>query len=117
MTRGFRQALDTITRVNGVRGAMLVAGDDGLVVAESLMEGVRGNAVAALAASLAKRFRTATEAAGAGSPQFLHLQANDGTLLVVPAPDGVLVVAMGDADLNVGLVRLEMLRAAEAIVA
>ena len=29
----FAQALDQITRVPGVRGAMLVAGDDGLVVA------------------------------------------------------------------------------------
>lgn len=115
MTLRFRQALDMITRVRGVRGAMLVAGDDGLIVAESLMEGVRGNAVAALAASLAQRFRKATESAGAGIPHFVHLQGDGGTLVIVPAPDGVLVVAVGNADMNVGLVRLEMLRAAEAI--
>jgi len=111
----FRQALDNITRVRGVRGAMLVAGDDGLIVAESLMEGVRGNAVAALAASLAKRFRRALEAAAVGGPDFLHLQGEEGTLVVVPAPDGVLVVAVGDREMNVGLVRLEMLRAAEVL--
>jgi len=111
----FRQALDSITRVRGVRGAMLVAGDDGLIVAESLMEGVRGNAVAALAASLSKRFRHALEAAGVGGPDFLHLQGQDGTLIVVPAPDGVLVVAIGDREMNVGLVRLEMLRTAEVM--
>jgi predicted regulator of Ras-like GTPase activity (Roadblock/LC7/MglB family) len=111
----FRQALDSITRVRGVRGAMLVAGDDGLIVAESLMEGVRGNAVAALAASLAKRFRHALEVAGVGGPDFLHLQGEGGTLIVVPAPDGVLVVAVGDREMNVGLVRLEMLRAAEVM--
>lgn len=91
----YQQVLDRVTRVRGVRGAMLVAGEDGLIVAESLMEGVRGNAVAALAASLAQRFRQASEASGAGVPDFLHLQ--------------------GDADLNVGLVRLEMLRAAEVL--
>lgn len=117
MTRQFRRALDTITRVPGVRGAMLVAGDDGLVVAESLMEGVRGNAVAALAASLAKRMRRAMLGAGAGPPHFLHLQGQQGTLIVVPAPDGVLVVTVADSNVNVGLARLEMLRAAEAIVA
>ena len=31
-------ALDLITRVRGVRGAMLVSADDGIVVAEQLME-------------------------------------------------------------------------------
>src|SRR5256885_1601186 len=44
----FGHALGQITRVAGVRGAMLVSADDGLVVAEHLMEGIRGPAVAAL---------------------------------------------------------------------
>ncbi len=52
-------ALDLITRVRGVRGAMLVSADDGIVVAEQLMEGIKGSAVAALAASLAGRLRRA----------------------------------------------------------
>lgn len=116
MTLRLRRALDTITRVRGVRGAMLVAGDDGLVVAETLMEGIRGNAVAALAASLAKRMRLAMDGAGAAPLHFLHLQGDRGTLIVVPAPNGVLVVTVADSDVNVGLARLEMLRAAEAVV-
>jgi predicted regulator of Ras-like GTPase activity (Roadblock/LC7/MglB family) len=115
MTFQFRRALDNITRVSGVRGAMLVAGDDGLVVAESLMEGVRGNAVAALAASLAKRLRQTMGSVAAGGPQFLHLQGDEGTLIIVPAPNGILVVAIGSPEMNVGLARLEMLRAAETV--
>lgn len=115
MTTRFRRALDNITRVRGVRGAMFVAGDDGLIVAESWMGGVQGNAVAALAASLHKRFRQAMDAGAAGAPHFLHLQGDGGTLIVVPAPDGVLLVAVGDPNMNVGLVRLEMLRAAEGL--
>ncbi len=115
MTTRFRLALDSITRVRGVHGALLVAGDDGLIIAEALMEKVNGKAVAALAASLAKRLRRSMEACKAGAPHFMHLQAQDGTLVVVPAPDGVLVVTVGDARMNVGLVRLEMLRAAEAL--
>ena len=111
----FRRLLDVITRVRGVRGAMLVAVDDGLVVAESLMEGVRGNAVAALAASLMKRFGRAARAGGVGTPHFLHLQALDGTLLMVPAPEDMLLVAVAEAEVNVGLVRLEMLRAVEEV--
>ncbi len=115
MSTKFRPALDAVTRVRGVRGAMVVAGEDGLVVAESLMEGVRGNAVAALAASLAKRFRRASETAACGLPQFIHLQASEGSLLVAPAPSGMLLVVVADADINVGLARLEMLKAGEVV--
>ncbi len=59
MSAVFRKALDQITRVRGVRGAMIVVREDGLAVSDSLMEGVRGNAVAALTASLAKRVEDA----------------------------------------------------------
>jgi predicted regulator of Ras-like GTPase activity (Roadblock/LC7/MglB family) len=111
-------ALDLITRVRGVRGAMLVSADDGLVVAEQLMEGIKGGAVAALAASLSGRLRRAMEAAGVGPGVFWHLQAEKGALLVVPGASGggVLVVAVAEPDVNIGLVRLELLRAAEMVV-
>jgi predicted regulator of Ras-like GTPase activity (Roadblock/LC7/MglB family) len=113
-------ALDLITRVRGVRGAMLVSAEDGLVVAEQLMEGIKGSAVAALAASLAGRLRRAMEAAGTGTSVFWHLQGEQGALLVVPGgggnaagEGGILVVAVAEPDVNIGLVRLELLRAAE----
>jgi predicted regulator of Ras-like GTPase activity (Roadblock/LC7/MglB family) len=114
--------LDLVTRVRGVRGAMLVSADDGLVIAEQLMEGIKGGAVAALAASLAGRLRRAMEAAGIGTSVFWHLQAEQGALLVVPGNSGgtegggILVVAVAEPDVNIGLVRLELLRAAEAAV-
>ncbi len=111
----FSHTLDLITRVRGVRGAMLVAGEDGLVVAEQLMEGIKGSAVAALAASLATRLRRAMDAAGVGGSLFWHLHGDQGALLVVPAASAMLVVAVTDPDVNVGLVRLELLRAAEAV--
>ena len=111
----YGKALDLITRVRGVRGAMLVSAEDGIVVAEQLMEGIKGPAVAALAASLATRLRRAMGAAGVGNSLFWHLQCDKGALLVVFSGSGVLVVAVADADVNVGLVRLELLRTAEAV--
>ncbi|HXH62753.1 MAG TPA: roadblock/LC7 domain-containing protein [Gemmatimonadales bacterium] len=111
----FAEALDRVTRVRGVRGAMIVAGDDGLVVAEQLMEGIKGAAVAALAASLASRLRRAMDAAGVGAGVFWHLQAENGALLVVPGSSGMLIVAVAEPGVNAGLVRLELLRAAEAV--
>ncbi|MGE5143527.1 MAG: roadblock/LC7 domain-containing protein [Acidobacteriota bacterium] len=109
------RALDLITRVRGVRGAMVVSRADGLVVAEQLMEGIKGSAVAALASSLAGRLHRAMVSAALGPSQFWHLQCDHGALLVVPAgADGaLLLVAVTEADVNVGLVRLELLRAAE----
>jgi len=111
----FGHALDQITRVPGVRGAMLVSAEDGLVVAEHLMEGIRGPAVAALAGSLATRLRRAMEAAGAGTGQFWQLLCEGGGLLVVPGASGILIVAITAPDVNAGLVRLELLRAAETV--
>ena len=108
-------ALDRVTRVRGVRGAMLVSGDDGLVVAEALMEGIRGNAVAALAASLATRLGRAMDAAGAGRQRFVHLAAERGKLLMMPAPDNLLLVTLADEHVNVGLARLEMQQALEEL--
>ncbi|HKW40836.1 MAG TPA: roadblock/LC7 domain-containing protein [Gemmatimonadales bacterium] len=111
----YAKALDLITRVRGVRGAMLVSADDGIVVAEQLMEGIKGPALAALAASLTTRLRRAMEAAGLGAGLFWHLQAAQGALLVVPSANGILVVAVAEPDVNVGLVRLELLRGAEVV--
>lgn len=113
----YGRALDLVTRVRGVRGAMLVSADDGIIVADQLMEGIKGPAVAALAASLATRLRRAMEAAGVGASLFWHLQAEQGALLVVPTGSGggTLVVAVAEPDVNVGLVRLELLRAGEIV--
>jgi uncharacterized protein len=109
------RALDLITRVRGVRGAMVVSRADGLVVAEQLMEGIKGSAVAALASSLAGRLQRAMVSAALGPSQFWHLQCDHGALLVVPAgaEATLLLIAVTEADVNVGLVRLELLRAAE----
>jgi predicted regulator of Ras-like GTPase activity (Roadblock/LC7/MglB family) len=115
MPRRLEAALDRITRVRGVRGAMLVSLDDGLVVAESLMEGIRGNAVAALAASLATRLGRAAGAAGAGTERFVHLAAERGGLLLMPAVEGLLLVTLTDHRVNVGLARLEMQQAIEEL--
>jgi predicted regulator of Ras-like GTPase activity (Roadblock/LC7/MglB family) len=105
--------LAAVTRIPGVRGALLVSTEDGLVVAESLMEGVDGRAVAALTGSVAARMLGLTGALGAPAPTLLHLQATGGALLAAWGPSGLLVVAVTAPDVNAGQVRLELLHAAE----
>src|SRR5260370_872377 len=107
-------AVTLVPRVGGVGGGMLVWGEEGMGVAERLREGTKGPAVAALAASLATRLGRAMEAAGVGGSQFWHLQAEQGALLVVPTAAAILVVAVAEPDVNVGMVRLELQQAAEA---
>ncbi len=113
MTHQLQGVLDVLTRVRGVQGAMFVARDDGLVIAETLMEGVRGKALAALAASVFGKFTWVSGTAKAGEPRFLHMQCTEGAVLVLATNQDVLVVIVTDTNTNVGLVRLEMLRAGE----
>lgn len=104
--------LAEITRIPGVRGALVVSRDDGLVVADALMEGVEGNAVAALAASLAGRMRGVTAALGQPEPVLLMLGGTDGMLLLAPGPSGLLLVAVAGAEVNQAELRLGVLAAA-----
>jgi len=108
------RALDRISRVRGMRGSMWVSADDGIPVVQLLMEGVPGRAVAALAASLVRKVSGSAGAVGAGPVRFVQMEAAGGTLLVALAPPDLLVVALADSRVNVGLARLEMMRAAAA---
>jgi predicted regulator of Ras-like GTPase activity (Roadblock/LC7/MglB family) len=109
------RALDRISRVRGMRGSMWVSAEDGIPVAQLLMEGVPGKAVAALAASLVRKVSGTAGAVGAGKVRFVQMEAAGGTLLVALAPPDLLVVALADSRVNIGLARLEMMRAAQAV--
>jgi predicted regulator of Ras-like GTPase activity (Roadblock/LC7/MglB family) len=105
--------LETLTGIPGVRGAMLANREDGIVVAEAVMEDVDSSALAALASSLARRLDTAAVAARGGAAVFLHLQATGGALFVTPAGPEMLLIVIADKGVNVGRARLEMTRVAE----
>ena len=106
-------ALDTLTAIPGVRGAMLANRDEGIVVSEAVMEDVDSGALAALASSLARRLETAAAAAQGGTAGFFHLQATNGALFVAPAGPELLLIVIADKGVNVGRARLEMTRVAE----
>ena len=107
--------LEPLTRISGVRSALLVSEDDGLIVADTSMAGEDGAAAAALTASLVSRLRRALEAAGHGILDVMHLEAEHGDLLAVPAAGGLLLVAVARSGSNVGLLRLSLRDAAERI--
>lgn len=115
MSAPYAGLLDSLTRLRGIRGAMVVSSEDGLVVAESLMAGIKGAPLAALSATLAGRVNELTGSAGYSRPRFLHLHGSEGALLVAPAPGDLLLVAVAGRDVPLGLLRLEMLRMAERL--
>jgi predicted regulator of Ras-like GTPase activity (Roadblock/LC7/MglB family) len=103
--------LDRVTRVPGVRGALILSAADGLVVAEQLMDGIDGRAAAALAGSLIGRLTRTATSAGLGEPAFVQLRSEAGSILAAPAGQDVVLIAVAGPEANVGLARLEMLDA------
>jgi predicted regulator of Ras-like GTPase activity (Roadblock/LC7/MglB family) len=114
---GFAEVLDRLNRIKGVRGSMVVAAEDGLIVEDDLMVGVPGPAAAALVAALFRRARRSVAAASFGTASYLQVEGEDG-LLFAAAPaalEDLLLVVIAESWVNVGLVRLEAQKAVEAL--
>jgi predicted regulator of Ras-like GTPase activity (Roadblock/LC7/MglB family) len=105
------ELLERVTGVQGVRGSLLVSGSDGLVVAERLMDGIEGRAVAALVANLMQRLARATSVGGWETPTFVQLRGSGGAVLAAPGRDDLVLVAVVESDANLGRARIEMLDA------
>jgi predicted regulator of Ras-like GTPase activity (Roadblock/LC7/MglB family) len=106
--------LADLSRQRGVVGSFVVSERDGIAVDASVQLGVDSDAVAALAASLHRKARLASRAAGHGEVTFLHLEAERGRVCAAGRDDLVLVTIC-DTRVNVGLLRVEMLKAARTL--
>lgn len=111
MSEHFSTALDRLSRVPGVRGAAVVDARTGVPV---LGDGAADPALAALATAIYRRAARAGDRAAIGALASLQLEAENGHIVVAGAAE-TLVVALTDTDAQLGLVRLEARRAAEAM--
>lgn len=111
MGTAFSAMLQALSRQRGVTAALVVSEQDGIVVDSNLQIGQSGERVAALAAFLYRKARLSARAAGLGSATFMQLEAPKGRLCAAGAGDLVIVVVAASA-VNVGLIRVELLRAA-----
>lgn len=107
----FSPILDALMRARGVRASLVVSASDGIAIDSSLQYGQDGSGVAALAASLYRKARLSAGAAGLGGVGFFQLEAEQGRLCLLGGDEMVLAV-VAEPDANVGLIRVEMLRAA-----
>jgi predicted regulator of Ras-like GTPase activity (Roadblock/LC7/MglB family) len=114
MSDVYSEALDRLSHVPGVRGALIVERDAGVPVTAELAEGVDGQALAALAASLFKRTTKAADTAAFGQLRTLQLEAQAGHVVVANGGE-LLVIVVAEKDAQLGMVRLEAHRVAEAL--
>ncbi len=114
MKTPFEDMLAALTRQRGVLGSMVVSESDGIIVDSNLQIGVNGPTFAALTASLYRKARLASGAAGLGGVAFLQLEAERGRVCAIGRDDLVLV-AVAEQRANVGLIRVEMLKALEGL--
>jgi predicted regulator of Ras-like GTPase activity (Roadblock/LC7/MglB family) len=113
--RPFASILDTLTRQRWVTAALVVSERDGIVVESNLQIGQSADRVAALAASLYRKARQSARAAGPGR-RLVHAARGARRRCAVGGGDLVLVVVAEPA-VNVGLVRVELLRAVGELLA
>lgn len=114
MATPFASMLDALTRQRGVTAALVVSERDGIAIDSNLQIGQNGDRVAALAAFLYRKARLSARAAGMGAVSFLQLEAPAGRICAVGGGELVLVV-VAEASVNVGLIRVELLRAVDAL--
>ena len=110
----YAELLSMLSRHRGVVGSFVVSERDGLSIDSNVQIGVQSDAVAALAASLHRTARLACCAAGCGTVTFLRLDAERGGICAAGRDDLVLVT-ISEARANIGLLRVEMMRAARAL--
>ena len=114
MSSPFQKMLEALMRLRGVAAVMLVDEHEGMIIDAVLQFGQNGDRVAALAASLYRKARLSAAAAGLGEASFMQLEAEQGRICAVGRAEMVLVVVAAAAA-NVGLVRVEMLKAGRGI--
>ena len=112
MNTPFAALLDGLIRHRGVTGCLVVDERDGIAVDAEVQVGLEAGVLAALAASLYRRARRSAAAAGFGEAGFFELVAEHGRLCAA-GRNGLVLVVVAEPRVNVGLIRVEMLRALE----
>lgn len=102
----WEQRLGRVTALQGVRGALVVSGDDGLVVHEVAVDGVETSDVAALATAVVHRVVDLASAAGDSTVRLCTLAATEGTVVAAQGADGLWLVAVAEPDAELGRLRL-----------
>lgn len=112
--RPLAEALANVSRVRGVRAALLTSLQDALPIEAIAHVDVDVEALAAFATSLMRRARQASETSRLEAVRFLSLDAAGGRVFTARRDD-LLVVALTERDAHAGLVRVTLQRCLAAV--
>ena len=115
MSAPFNGVLQSLSRHRGVRASLIVSERDGLIVDSNVRFGQDDDRIAALAASVYRKARLSAPVARFGAVSFLQLDAERGRISVAGGPHDLIVVVVTDPATNAGLIRVEVLKALEAL--
>lgn len=107
------EVLEELNRTSGVTGSMVV-GHDGIVIAADLDTRYQDETVGALAASITANVNKSLERLDDEQLSQITIEASSGKLFLASNEVGILVVTADD-NINIGLVRLEMMHALSRI--
>jgi predicted regulator of Ras-like GTPase activity (Roadblock/LC7/MglB family) len=110
----FAPLIASVTRHRGVMACLVVAEEDGIVVDGTAQVGVDTAAFAALTASLYRKAARAAVSAGFGGTTLCDLEAQQGRI-VAAGRNGLVIVTVAESRANLGLLRVELLKAAESL--
>jgi predicted regulator of Ras-like GTPase activity (Roadblock/LC7/MglB family) len=108
------EALGALSRLPGVRCALVASERDGLAVESVSHVDVDVDALAAFATSLYRRARQTAGAAGFGDARVVSLEAADGRVVAAARGD-LLVIAMAERNTHPGLLRVTLQRTLAAL--
>lgn len=109
-----RRIVEDLIRVDGVIGSLLV-GKDGLVVASTLLDEEDAEILGAMSAAVFGEIDKATKRIGVGTLIDAIIDADEGSILVLEAKKELILVVITQRTVNLGLVKMEMRRAAKRI--
>ena len=108
------EVLDDLHEVQSVKGAAVVR-RDGLLIASNFSQTFDENQVGAMTASTVGSGETASNALNMGEVNEVTIESQDGKLISTGAGEEGVLAVMTDADVNMGLIKVEMENATEKI--
>jgi predicted regulator of Ras-like GTPase activity (Roadblock/LC7/MglB family) len=109
-----QQVLDDLDELQSVEGAAVVR-RDGLLIASNFSQDFNEDQVGAMTASTVGSGETASDSLNLGDVNEVTIESKNGKLVSTGAGDQGVLAVLTDADVNMGLVKVEMEKATDKI--
>jgi len=96
--------------------ASAIVSVDGLIMASALQQGVEEDRVSAMSAAMLSLGERISSELGRGSLEQVYIKGDEGSIVLTSVGDEAVLTALARHDAKLGLIFLEMRRAAEDLV-